>query len=150
MAAGDDVLRVLESIDSTLKQLLALSQQRVTAARASQPKPVAPDRDLDSQWGDPEVKFSPRDWTGPSFKGRRFSECAPEFLDLLAETFDYFAGEAEKKNEMTDKGKPIAEYKRKDAARARGWAKRIREGKAPAPAARTSDSDEWAGTSDGF
>ncbi len=40
-------------------------------------------------------------------------------LDLVAETFDYFAGQAEAKDERTDKGKPVAEYKRADAARAR-------------------------------
>jgi hypothetical protein len=61
-------------------------------------------------------------------KGARFSECPAEFLDLLAGAFDYFARKAEENDETTTSGKPVAPYKRKDAARARGWAKRIRAG----------------------
>jgi hypothetical protein len=41
----------------------------------------------------------------PSYKGRQFSECPPELLDMLAETFDYFA-EAKptrRANERTNK-----------------------------------------------
>lgn len=92
------------------------------------PKPVATDRDLDSTHGDPLLKFMPRDWTGPNCKDCRFSECPPDLLELVAETFDYFAQQAEEKNELTANGKPTAPYKRLDAARARGWAKRKREG----------------------
>lgn len=118
--ASSDAIDLLRSIDASLKQLL-----RVMAVQ--QPKEIADARDLDSKYGDPVVHFSPRDWTGPSFKGRFMSECPPEFLDVLAETLDYFARKAEETNEEY-KGKPVAPYKRKDAARARGWAKRKREG----------------------
>src|SRR6185312_5752273 len=104
-------------IDASLKQLVA--QQRATA-----PKAVADDRDLDSQYGNPVVKFSPRDWTGDRCTGRKMSDCPAPFLDLLAQTLDYFADQAEAKNELTTSGKPVAPYKRKDAARARGWALR--------------------------
>jgi len=143
MATGEDALRVLESIDTTLKALLALSQRR-TAAK--QQPAIASDRDLDGTYGDPEVKFMPRDWSGPSYKGRRMSECPADLLDLLAETFEYFARQAEEKNERTEKGRPVADYKRSDAARARGWAKRIKDGKHTPPSA--PEADEWAGGSD--
>lgn len=117
-----EILTVLRSIDASLKTLI---QQ----AAANKPKPVATDRDLDGNYGNPVVKFDPRDWTGASCKGLKFSDCPAPFLDLLAETFDYFAGQAEAKNEKTNSGKSVADYKRQDAARARGWAARIRSGR---------------------
>ena len=151
MAKGDDALDVLRSIDVTLKAMLALAQQRTAQARAAQPKTVASDRDLDGKYGDPELKFMPRDWTGPSFKGYHFSECPPDLLDIVADTFEYFASQSEAKNEMTDKGKPVAGYKRADAARARGWAKRMRDGKHRPPAVTHGGGDEWSsGGHDGF
>lgn len=122
MSATEETLRLLRSIDTTLKTLLTLSQRRTPAAA----KEIASDRDLDSKYGDPVIKFNPRDWSGDSFKGCRMSQCPAPFLELLAETFDYFADKAEQNNEQTDKGKPVAGCKRKDAARARGWAKRNR------------------------
>src|SRR4051812_3257585 len=116
---SEEALVLLRSIDASLKELVA-------AHRRTQPKPVASDRDLDGKYGNPVLKFDPRDWTGPSHKGRHFSECPAALLDLAAETFDWFASQAEAKNERTNNGKPVADYKRADAARARGWAKRIR------------------------
>lgn len=110
---------LLRSIDASLK---TIARALVKAA----PPEIADDRELDSQYGDPEVKFMPRDWTGDDYKGARMSECPAELLDMLAETFDYFARKAEANNEQTNSGKPVAPYKRKDAARARGWAKRNR------------------------
>lgn len=130
---SQEALDLLTSIDRTLKAMLALAQQRTTQARASAPKAVASDRDLDGKYGDPVVKFMPRDWTGQSFKNTHMSACPPELLDLLAETFEYFATQAEANNEMTPRGKPVADYKRSDAARARGWAKRMRSGVHPTP-----------------
>jgi hypothetical protein len=121
MAAHRTAIEILESIDASLKLL-------VTQQRAAQPKAVASDRDLDGQYGDPVLKFMPRDWTGPSFKGRHFSECPPDLLDLVSDTFEFFGKQADAKGEHTDKGKPTGDYKRADAARARGWAKRIRSG----------------------
>jgi hypothetical protein len=127
MATSERVIELLESIDASLKTL-------VSQTKARAPKAIASDRDLDGQYGDPLLKFMPRDWTGASFKGRRFSECPAALLEMVAETFDYFAQQAESKDERTDKGKPVADYKRADAARARGWAKRIKEGThTPAP-----------------
>ena len=143
MATGEDALAVLRSIDVSLKSLLALAQLRSSQARAAQPKAVASDRDLDSPYGDPLLKFSPRDWTGDSYKGCRFSQCPAPLLEMVAETFEYFADQAEQKGEVTTAGKPTAPYKRADAARARGWAKRIKEGR-HAPATAHDDSPAWA------
>ena len=135
-------LDYLASIDASVKAMAAL-------ARRSAPKPIASDRDLDGTHGDPELRFLPRDWTGPDFKGRRFSECSADLLDMAAETFDYFADQAEAKNEVAANGKPVAPYKRADAARARGWARRTRSGwTAPtfhqdAPSQAPSTTDPW-------
>lgn len=129
-------LSLLRSIDASLKQILALRQ-------TSAPKGLASDRDLDGKYGNPIVKFQPRDWAGEDCKGRRMSDCPPAFLDVLAETFDYFAKKAEESGELTDRGKPVADYKKADAARARGWAKRIRDGKVPAAASTGADGSEW-------
>lgn len=134
MSASEEVVALLKSIDASLKKL-------VTQQRGQE---IASDRDLDGQYGNPLVKFEPRDWTGEPCKGRHFSECPAPFLDMLAETFDYFASQAEEKNEEHN-GKPVAPYKRRDAARARGWAKRVREGKVPA---RSATDDFGGGDSD--
>lgn len=145
MDTNDRVIALLESIDASLREL---AQRR----RASAPKQIADDRDLDGRYGDPVLKFDPRDWTGPSYKNRAFSECPPELLDIVAETYDWFAQQAEQKNERTEKGKPVAEFKRADAARARGWAKRMRDGKhrqPPPPVAASSpgwSDEEGAGS----
>src|SRR5258708_2467664 len=106
MAKGEDALDVLRSIDATLKAMLALAQQRSVRAQATQPKTVASDRDLDGRYGNPELKFKPRDWTGAVYTGRRFSELPPELLDMVAETYDWFASQADAKGELANNGKP--------------------------------------------
>jgi hypothetical protein len=128
MSASEETILLLRSIDASLKQLVLLNQL-LSRTSIDPPRPLgtADDRDLDSKWGDPVIKFNPRDWTGDDCKGAHMSACPPEFLDMIAETFDYFAGKAEETNELYN-GKPTAPYKRKDAARARGWAARIRTG----------------------
>ena len=112
-------LEKLTSIDATLKAiLLVLSEGRGAA------KP-APDVDLDGPHGNPTIKAKdPRDWTGEPMKGRHFSECPADYLDMLAERFDYFATKEEDPKK--------AKYNRLDASRARGWAQRIRSGFVPA------------------
>lgn len=141
MAAGEEAIATLKSIDATLKAMLAIMRQRT-------PKTVdvATDRDLDSKYGDPKVTMNPRDWTGESCKGLLMSECPPDFLDLYASALDYFAQKAEETGE-TYNNKPTAPRKRQDAARARGWAKRIREGKhAPPPVI----AEGWEPREDGW
>ena len=136
---------VLLDMADSLKAILALIQSQT-------PKPIAPARDLDSKFGDPEIKFQPRDWTGVSYKGSHMSECPAELLDMLAETFDYFADQSDAKNELTSGGKPIGPYRRRDAARARGWAKRKREGwvSVGRPAVQDGPGDEQFTHDDNF
>jgi hypothetical protein len=122
----DQMYAVFQSIDATLKALLALQ-------RSAKGPEIASDADLDGQYGDPLVTAKdPRDWTGPTMKGKSFSECTPEYLDLYASRLDYFAEQAELNDERSpNTNKPVAPYKRRDAARARGWAARLRHGYKP-------------------
>ena len=93
-------------------------------------KPAAPSSvNIDGPHGNPIVKAKdPKDWTGEPMKGRTFSECPPEYLDMLAERYDYFA------SRETDAQKQ--KYNLLDAQRARAWAARLRSGwQAPTPAA---------------
>lgn len=86
----------------------------------------ATDRDLDGTHGDPAVKFAPRDYRGPDMKGRQYSRCTPEFLDILAESLAYSAANPKEGKEK------FAKYNAIDAKRARSWARRLRSGwKAP-------------------
>lgn len=109
-----ETLRLLTSIDASLKAiLLTLSQ-----GRAAEPSVAV---DLDSTYGNPKVRFLPRDWTGSGeYKGLTFSECPPDLLDLLADSLDYFARKADDPKKK--------KYDTLDAARARGWAARKRAG----------------------
>lgn len=84
------------------------------------------DSELDGKYGDPQVKFNPRDWHGEDQKGRTFSACPPEFLELLASSYDYFAKMNDEKGEKDSKGGPKSKWDRKSALLARGWAARLR------------------------
>jgi len=125
MSATDprvETLRLLRSIDASLKAIVAASLGNRSA------EVTASDSDLDSPKGDEVVKFSPRDWTGESFKGSRMSQCPPEFLDIYAETCLYFARKNDENGEKTDRGTPKSTFDKRTAARARGWAARLRNG----------------------
>ena len=141
---SNDILAVLKSIDASLKTLVGRGHSQTAQARPqsqsrqngrqpqrpqAQPQ-VAPDSDLDGQYGDPVVRFLPRDWNGDDVRQLKFSETTPEFLEMLAKAYDWFAKKAEQNNEMYN-GKPMAPFKRKDAARARGWANRLRAKSSP-------------------
>jgi hypothetical protein len=132
-----DAVTLLRSIDATLKELLALSKQKRAAApapaaasSASTPA-IAPDSDLDGPHGDPVIKSKdPRDWSGPSMLGKKFSECPPDYLGLLAARYEFF-------NTQPDVDAKKRRYNEIDAARARGWKKRLLEGWQP-PAAKAN------------
>lgn len=109
---------------------------------------IATATDLDGRYGDPTVKVTPRDWKGIPRKGERMSRCEPEFLDMLAETLEHFASKNDASGAKASNGKPKSFYDRADAARARGWAKRLREGwKAPQAAAGPATHSRGWGTS---
>jgi hypothetical protein len=101
---------------------------RSSGAPTQQDGAIASDRDLDGDHGDPTIKYDPsaRYWNGESFAGYRFSETTPEYLDAMAKYLDACAYMAEK--DPDEKKRKGATYKRKDAARARGWAIRLRNG----------------------
>lgn len=97
------------------------------------------DADLDGQYGDPTVKFTPRRYAGPDVKGQRFSQCPPEALDAIAEALTYSAAHPKEGKEK------YAKYDADDARRARSWARRIRAGwKAPPSMASSAESPDFA------
>jgi len=95
---------------------------------------IATDRDLDSQWGDPIVKKDPKRWQGPSYAGCHMSECSPEYLEEVASLCDWMGDKDDEQGKTWSNPKkpgsapvPASKFKREEAARARGWAKRLRE-----------------------
>lgn len=122
--ARAEVLAELRTQTTLLRQIL-LALKPSTEASA--------DHLLSGPKGDPLIKAKdPRDWAGESMMGRQMSECPPEYLDLLAERYDYFA------SKETDDTKQ--KYNLLDARRARAWAARIRGGwTQPQPAAQTGE-----------
>ena len=143
------ILESLKSIDQSLRTLVVIAQKkaeaRVTTAAAKPGPTIASDSDLDGQYGDPEVKAKdPRDWTGEPMAGRRFSECPAEYLEMVADRKDYFVSQ---NPQATDEDKKKAKYDRLDAARARGWAARIRSGK-HVPAKVPDPATDWVSDPD--
>lgn len=130
---------ILEAIAAMEQRIMAKLDGRIKDQIAERAGLLATDADLDGQWGNPEVKKNPPRWQGDSCVGRRLSECPPEFLDELAAFSDWKAGKDEEAapalaEEDAAKKRKYAGYARKDAARARGWAARLRAGwKPPEP-----------------
>lgn len=130
-----------EKLDAILTAIRSI-ERRLDAMSAKQAVPteeVATDRDLDGQYGNPNVHKDPPLWIkdgGESFAGRRYSEATPEYLDALASYHDWRADKDLAKG--TEDGTKYAGYAKKDAARARGWAKRIRAGWNTAPGSLTA------------
>lgn len=141
-ATSDQLLAVLERIDKGIAELCAMARANKQARESRRPgEPVTSEADLDSAYGNFIIKAKdPRDWSGPSMAGRTLSECPADYLDLLAERYDYF-------NTTLDGSKPEDAkkigYNKKDAASARGWAARIRAGYvSPAAAASAVPEDD--------
>jgi len=154
----DLILAKLVAIEATQARILAaLSARTNGAAPASNGggPSAAPDSDLDSPHGDEGVKFVPRDWTGePVTKGTPMSMCDPDMLDMLAQAYDFFARKNDDAKAVDNKGNPKSAWDRKTAARARGWAARLRANPQPkaAPTTRTAvdgaDSYDFGGEDD--
>ena len=135
MGAGEEILTVLRRIEQKL--------DRAIAGGGGDGPEVAADADLDSQWGDEEVKKSPPRWRGDDYAGKRMSECPPDFLDAFAEFKDYCADRDERKV-GDEKAQKYAGYNRRSAARARGWAKRLRAGwRRPGTAEPDAGGESW-------
>jgi hypothetical protein len=106
------------------RRLAALEARPVASAAATLPAEgaVASDADLDGEHGDPLVRKDPPRWTGESYAEKHYSECSSAFLLCLAGFLDW-CGENDATSD-NEKYRKNARYKRLDAARARGWAKR--------------------------
>jgi hypothetical protein len=120
----DDEVRVLRSMARGM--LTAMKRDGVagvsaTAMGAAAGGVTADDAELDGDWGNPVVRLTLKKWTGDSCKGKSYSECPVEFLDMLASTLDWMAD-----NPQAGKDPKYVGFNRKDAARARGWAARLR------------------------
>lgn len=127
---SDDRLKALEERVAKLEGVIAAIGAVFGAGGGS--SDAAKDRELDGQYGDEEVRFIPRDWTaGGVNKGQRFSTCPAEFLELLAETYDFFEGKNRASGAKTTSGKPKADFDKRSARLCRGWARRLRSGWKP-------------------
>lgn len=110
---------MLEALSRRVTKLEAAAEARAAAPPVGG---VASDADLDSQYGDPEIRFDPRRWTGPTMAGRRYSQTSPEYLDCVAE-FEEWKASRPLPGKEND-----ARYSAQRASRARGWAARLRAG----------------------
>ena len=131
-----DFLRLEGKIDALMRHLGCTGAPRAQGSAApSAPLPtgeVASDHDLDGEHGDQLVKKDPTRYKGPPMAPRKMSQGTAEWLDSVAEFHTWRAGKCQE--EGKDPKWPLL-----DAARARGWAARIRGGwKAP-----KSDDPDW-------
>lgn len=133
----DRIVSSLQSIDMSLKALVAQNQKAL-------PVRIATDKEMTGKYGDPVVRSMPKFWTGADYKGKKYSECPPELLDQVADQQEWVANKADEKSEHTDDGKPIAPFRRNDAAKARGWAQRMRKGGWTPPAPAAQEPASWA------
>jgi hypothetical protein len=88
---------------------------------------TVPEDELDTQYGNFEIKRDPPRWSGKSYAGCTLSRCSPEFLDTYAGFKDWCGDKDAETGAVTNTGKPKAQFAYRDASRARQWAKRIRE-----------------------
>lgn len=126
MTIDEKIDAILATVRNIEKRVAAVT---VKQAAASSSIPVADDRDLDGQYGNFTIKKDPPRWDGDSFVGCSLSECPAEYLDAVADLKMWQAGKEDAKGDEAAKRK--AAFCRKDAARAAGWAARIRAGWQP-------------------
>lgn len=123
MATLEEILEEVRASRRETEHLRLLIEARAEG-------PIASEAEVDGEHGDLTIKFDPKTWRGPSFKGSRMSQASPEFLDHLARAFANIA-ENEDRDRKEYKGKPASKLTRSNAARARRWALRKRMGWAP-------------------
>lgn len=121
-----EILMIVKRIEASL------SKSKASASASKAEGDIATDADLDGKYGDEEIRRDPSSkyWDGGSYISRRMSECPADYLDAYAKYKNACAFMNEKEGKE-DKAKYVG-YDRKSAARARGWAQRLRVGyKAP-------------------
>jgi hypothetical protein len=127
----------------SLAEIAAKCDEILALLKKNAPKEIASDADLDGKWGDPVVKArDPKDWTGETCIGKKFSECPVAYLEMMAERSDYFAAKNDELGAKDEKGRPKSHWDRKNAALARGWARRLRSGWKPAQTSFGGNDDE--------
>jgi hypothetical protein len=132
MNTTDDRLdRMEQKLDALLAAIKSQSGTVRTGTATAGGQEI--DADIDGPRGDPEVRFVPKRWTGTDFKGHKFSTCEPEFLDMLAEAYEWFAQRDDESGALDKNGTPKSRWSRLDAARARAWSSRLRGGSASTP-----------------
>ncbi len=136
----DRIERKLDTLLATLKTNGGAPRSAAGAAGAGASAGSDIDADIDGPRGDPEVRFMPRRWSGPDYKGQKFSSCDPDFLDTLAEAYEWFAQRDDESGAVDKNGGPKSKWGRLDAARARAWATRLRGGQSPAPRSSAASS----------
>lgn len=155
-AYNAEILKTLKAVEDRLarieRQVAGLARMGGSAGSASSSSgggKIADDRDLDGKYGNPTVRKDPKRWLddgGESFVGMPYSHCPPEYLEVLASLLDWKAGRDDEKG--TEEGKKYARFARIDAARARGWAARIRRDGPPAPLQQGGDGGDDAPADD--
>jgi hypothetical protein len=138
-----DYEEILGRLDRIEAKLDVLSKAKAASPASKTEGDIASDADLDGKYGNEEIRRDPSSkyWDGASYAGQRMSECPADYLDAYAKYKDACAYMNQKEGKE-EKAKYVG-YDRKSAARARGWAQRIRGGyKPPAPVlAPIDDSD---------
>lgn len=129
-----EILMIVKRIEASL------SKSKASASASKAEGDIATDADLDGKYGDEEIRRDPSSkyWEGESYISRRMSECPADYLDAYAKYKNACAFMNEKEGKE-DKAKYVG-YDRKSAARARGWAQRLRSGY-KAPEKSTTDDD---------
>lgn len=123
------------TMEEKIDLILRLLQDRPTVAVASTSVAVADAADLDSGFGDPEIKMSipAFRWPGEQHKGKRMSQTGDAaYLLALATQLEWSASKDDADGKVwtstkTGEVKPAGDFNRRDAARARGWAQRIKD-----------------------
>lgn len=145
-AQFEELASLLNDIGARLERLEARMAGVPVPPAAPKPAPaqqpaleVADDGDLDGPYGNPEIRRDPPRWSGESMVGRRYSECPADYLDTLAGFNAWRAQKDDEAQAVDAKGRPKSYWAKLDAARARGWAQRIR-GTGPKVTAKTSSA----------
>jgi hypothetical protein len=108
VGAAEDILAALKRLEAKVDKLIA-----------TQPLNAASDRELDGRYGDGKIKFTPKNYNGPDYKGALMSVCPSELLEAYAEALRYMADHPKAGTDPK-----YIDYNRKDAALALGWARR--------------------------
>ncbi len=123
---------MINELEAQLKDLQKRVMKLEMEREASKPVDLG---DLTSDWNNFVIRRDPKNWVdngGPSYEGQRLSEASPEYLDALAGMLEWKAKkEAEEgktyPSKKTGELLPVSPLTRKDAARARAWAERLRK-----------------------